>query len=162
MRLVVTGRRSPPSHRPHPTYTPTARLQFPITALREMRLLSALSHENVVRLEEIVTCAEGEDGTSSRRSSGGEGGGGGVPSFIYMVFEFCDGDLNDVLKAVREGRLRLTQSHLRCFARQMLEGLHYIHENKVIHRDIKGECVGRAGRSIRCVAFRCLPRTQNT
>lgn len=98
-----------------------------------MRLLSALSHENVVRLEEIVTSGEGGEGDSSG------GGSSGVPSTIYMVFEFCDGDLNDVLKAVREGRLRLTPSHLRCFTRQMLEGLYYIHENRIIHRDIKGE-----------------------
>lgn len=105
--------------------------QFPITALREIRLLSALSHENVVRLEEIVSSGEGS-------GEGGDSSSNGVPSTIYMVFEFCDGDLNDVLKAVREGRLRLTPSHLRCFTRQMLEGLHYIHENKIIHRDIKG------------------------
>lgn len=97
-----------------------------------MRLLSALSHENVVQLEEIVTSAPGEWEESS-------GSGSGIPSTIYLVFEFCDGDLNDVLKAVREGRLRLTPSHLRCFTRQMLEGLYYIHENKIIHRDIKGE-----------------------
>ena len=114
--------------------------QFPITALREMRLLSSLSHENVVRLEEIVTSAPGE---------GEEGSGSGVPSTIYMVFEFCDGDLNDVLKAVREGRLRLTPSHLRCFTRQMLEGLYYIHENKIIHRDIKGKSQIAAGLALR-------------
>ncbi len=88
--------------------------QFPITALREMRLLSALSHENVVRLEEIVTSGAGEGG---EEEGGGEGGG--VPAAIYMVFEYCEGDLTDVFKAAREGRLRLTPAHLGCFTRQV-------------------------------------------
>lgn len=99
-----------------------------------MRLLSALSHDNVVRLEEIVTAAA-DDGE-------GEAGSGGVPSAIYMVFEYCDGDLGDVLKAVREGRLRLTQAHLRSFTRQ-------VHACMQVKRWVPA-CIGRdEGRGMR-------------
>ncbi len=89
-----------------------------------------MAHENVVRLEEIVTsCArDGEDSSSSNTN---------VPSSIYMVFEYCDGDLLDVLKRVRDGRMHLTKDHLRCFTKQLLDGLHYIHTNHILHRDIK-------------------------
>jgi hypothetical protein len=34
---------------------PFARLQFPITAIREIKILRALKHGNIVLLKEIVT-----------------------------------------------------------------------------------------------------------
>jgi serine/threonine protein kinase len=102
--------------------------KFPITALREIKILSCMSHPNIVRLEEIVTSSDTNSQNGESRS---------VPSSIYMVFEYCEGDILDVLKAVREGRFQLTRDHVCSFTRQLLEGMLYIHSNRVVHRDIK-------------------------
>jgi len=101
-----------------------------------------MSHENVVRLEEIATSTS-SSALSSSSSQGSQGDTNDlepishVPSSIYMVFEYCEGDLLDVLKAVRNNTLHLTQDHLRSFTRQLLEGMFYIHKNRILHRDIK-------------------------
>lgn len=113
---------------------------FPITALREIKLLSCMSHENVVRLEEIATSNSSSSASSSSSSQGEENDFGlvsHVPSSIYMVFEYCEADLLDVLKAVRNHTLYLTQDHFHSFTRQLLEGMFYIHKNRILHRDIK-------------------------
>ncbi|KAM7528254.1 hypothetical protein LguiB_031664 [Lonicera macranthoides] len=50
---------------------------FPITAIREIKILKKLHHENVINLKEIVTSPDGN------KYKGG----------IYMVFEYMDHDL---------------------------------------------------------------------
>jgi serine/threonine protein kinase len=38
-----------------PPVMPFSSLQFPITAIREIKILKKLNHENIVKLKEIVT-----------------------------------------------------------------------------------------------------------
>ncbi|CAL5368588.1 unnamed protein product [Camellia sinensis] len=102
---------------------------FPITAIREIKILKKLHHENIIKLKEIVT------------SQGPEVDGQGKPDGnkfncnIYMVFEYMDHDLTGL--ADRPG-LRFTIPQIKCYMRQLLTGLHYCHVNQVLHRDIKG------------------------
>lgn len=42
-------------------------MQFPITAIREIKILKTLNHENVVKLKEIVT-ADGDEVTRKKFS----------------------------------------------------------------------------------------------
>jgi serine/threonine protein kinase len=93
---------------------------FPITALREIKILKKLRHKNVVDLKEIVTSATAE-GTQ------GEGS-------IYMVFEYMDHDLAGLM----ETPAKFTPAQIKCYLFQLLEGMHYCHANQVLHRDIKG------------------------
>ncbi|RZB42413.1 Cyclin-dependent kinase C-2 [Glycine soja] len=87
---------------------------FPITAIREIKILKKLHHENVINLKEIVTSPDGN------KYKGG----------IYMVFEYMDHDLTGL--ADRPG-MRFTVPQIK-----LLTGLHYCHVNQVLHRDIKG------------------------
>ena len=68
---------------------------FPITALREIKLLKQLAHPNIVNLVEIVT-SKGGDATSRGQ--------------VYLVFEYAEHDLQGVL----EKGVALDKTHLKC------------------------------------------------
>jgi len=93
---------------------------FPVTAIREIKILKVLNHKNVVQLKEIVT---------SKASEYNQGKGS-----IYMVMEFSDHDLTGLTDA----GTRFTTPQVKCYMKQLLEGLAYCHKNRVLHRDIKG------------------------
>ena len=93
---------------------------FPITAIREIKILKILNHKNIVCLKEIVT---------SKASEYNHGKGS-----IYMVMEFADHDLCGLTDA----GIRFTEAQIKCYMKQLLEGLAYCHKNRILHRDIKG------------------------
>lgn len=92
---------------------------FPITALREIRILQLLKNENVVNLIEICR---------TRASSANQ-----CKATFYLVFDFCEHDLAGLLSNVNvkfsPGEIKIMQ--------QLLNGLYFIHENKILHRDMK-------------------------
>lgn len=85
---------------------------FPITAMREIKLLQGLRHENIVRLHEILL---------SKNS-------------VYMVFEYLQHDLNGILA---QNTIQFAPSHLKSLAKQLLAGLTYLHRHSILHRDLK-------------------------
>jgi CTD kinase subunit alpha len=54
---------------------------------------------------------------------------------MYMVFEYIDHDLTGLLN---HGDLQWNQSHIKCIAKQMFEGVQHLHERNIMHRDMKG------------------------
>lgn len=91
---------------------------FPITALREVKILKALDHKNVVKLKEIVTSKEKNQ----------------IPKNVFMVFEYHEYDLTGILET---SEIRFTRDHVKSWAMQLLLGVNYMHINNIIHRDLK-------------------------
>lgn len=87
---------------------------FPITSLREIQILWELRHENIVSLEDVVV-------SDKERS-------------VYLVFEYLEHDLNGLIELVGPG---VTAEHAQCFAKQLVEGVAFMHERQYLHRDIK-------------------------
>ncbi|KNA18765.1 hypothetical protein SOVF_067640 [Spinacia oleracea] len=105
---------------------------FPISAIREIKVLKRLHHENVVSLKEVVISQEGiNELAATKESLDNNKYNGGV----YLVFEYMDHDLTGL--SDRPG-LRFTVPQIKCYMKQLLTGLHYCHANEVLHRDIKG------------------------
>ena len=96
---------------------------FPVTALREITLLKSLAHPNVVCLKAVVV-SQRCDFNRMRGS-------------VYMVFEYIEHDLTGL---VESRGFELTAGHVKCYMKQLLAALAYIHSRKVpiVHRDIKG------------------------
>ncbi|VVA97097.1 unnamed protein product [Arabis nemorensis] len=103
---------------------------FPITAIREIKILKKLHHQNVIHLKEIVT-SPGRDTDDQGNPDNNQYKGG-----IYMVFDYMDHDLTGLCD--RPTHMRFQVPQIKCYMKQLLTGLHYCHVNQVLHRDIKG------------------------
>ena len=85
---------------------------FPVTAVREIKLLQSLKHQNIVNLQEVMV--EKND--------------------CFMVFEYLSHDLTGLLN---HPTFKLEPAHKKHLAKQLFEGLDYLHRRGVLHRDIK-------------------------
>ena len=84
--------------------------------LREIRIMSELHHPNVVQLVEVLNDPDHDK--------------------LYMVIEYCQ---HGPLMKKNMGDYHFELNQVRQFARDILEGVRYIHANHVVHRDIKPE-----------------------
>lgn len=86
--------------------------------MNEVVLLQQLSHPNVVRCEGFFR--------DEHKKS------------LFIVLEFCDGgDLFALLKQHREARRNLSEPHIWHIFHQLCDGLKHLHENGIVHRDLK-------------------------
>lgn len=82
------------------------------TALREIKLLQELHHENVIALLDVY----------------------GKDSSISLVFEIMETDLEQIL---HERKIWLSFAHIKSYTLMLLKGLEYLHNNWILHRDLK-------------------------
>ncbi len=57
-----------------------------------------------------------------------------IPKNVFMVFEYHEYDLTGILETAE---IRLSQDHIKSWSMQLLKGVHYMHVNHIIHRDLK-------------------------
>ncbi|CEG81380.1 Putative Serine/threonine-protein kinase pef1 [Rhizopus microsporus] len=84
----------------------------PSTAIREISLMKELKHTNIIRLLDVIH----------------------TESKLILVSEYMDQDLKKFMDA-RQGNL--DTATIKSFMYQLLKGIAYCHENRVLHRDLK-------------------------
>ncbi|KAI5352046.1 hypothetical protein L3X38_004937 [Prunus dulcis] len=87
---------------------------FPLTSLREINILLSFHHPSIVDVKEVVV-------------------GSNLDS-IFMVMEYMEHDLKALMETKKEP---FSQSEVKCLMLQLLEGVKYLHDNWVLHRDLK-------------------------
>ena len=79
-------------------------------------------------------------------------------SNFYLVFEFCDHDLSGLLS---NAQLKFSLSDIKRIMQQLLDGLFYIHYNKILHRDLKASNILMTKNGVLKLADFGLARTYN-
>ncbi|KAH0571945.1 Kinase, NEK [Spironucleus salmonicida] len=88
--------------------------------LTEIRILASIFHPNILSLYEAFA----ENGT------------------LHMVLEYAQGgDLDKEIEKVTKSRQKFSEDRIWAIMLQILAGLRVLHENGVLHRDIKGQNV---------------------
>jgi serine/threonine protein kinase len=94
---------------------------FPLNTIREINLLRALRHDNIIGLRAIVTTSISRFGFSEE-------------SAVYLAFDYCEFDLYGLLYGAES---ILSHMHVISYIKQMLIALKVCHDNHIVHRDLK-------------------------
>jgi serine/threonine protein kinase len=86
----------------------------PSTAIREISLMKELKHENIVALHDVIH----------------------TENKLMLVFEYLDGDLKKYMDTHGD-RGALKPAQIKSFMYQLLRGIDFCHQNRVLHRDLK-------------------------
>ncbi|XP_022807879.1 serine/threonine-protein kinase STK11-like [Stylophora pistillata] len=82
---------------------------------REIQLLKRLCHPNVIKLYDVIYDEQKQK--------------------MYMIMEYCVGELQEMLESIEEHKFPIWQAH--GYFTQLLNGLEYLHSQRIIHKDIK-------------------------
>ena len=87
---------------------------IPSTAIREISLMKELKHVNIVRLYDVIH----------------------TEAKLVLILEYCEQDLKKYMDTHGDHRA-LDFNTVQSFMYQLLQGIAFCHENRILHRDLK-------------------------
>lgn len=90
---------------------------FPITSLREINTLLKGQHPNIVTVREIVV--------------------GSNMDKIFIVMDYVEHDLKSLMETMRHKKQMFMPGEVKCLLRQLLSAVAHLHDNWILHRDLK-------------------------
>ncbi|CAK72132.1 unnamed protein product (macronuclear) [Paramecium tetraurelia] len=97
---------------------------FPITSLREIKFLTSLDQENVIKIKQIYTRVKKNKNKLKTIKT-------------YCAMDLMANDFWKILFTNEQQKFYFSTNQIRSILYQCFKGLQYIHSQKIIHRDIK-------------------------
>jgi len=89
----------------------------PTEILKEVKIMKNLSHQNIVRMIGVVA-----DPNSNKYG---------------LVMEFYEN--GSLFNLIHNKKTKLNSEEIEMIAKGIIEGMNYLHSNKIVHRDLKSE-----------------------
>lgn len=90
---------------------------FPITSLREINTLLKGQHPNIVTVREIVV--------------------GSNMDKIFVVMDYVEHDLKSLMETMKNRKQSFLPGEVKCLTQQLLRAVGHLHDNWILHRDLK-------------------------
>ncbi|KAL2745940.1 cyclin-dependent kinase 11B-like isoform X1 [Vespula maculifrons] len=90
---------------------------FPITSLREINTLLKAQHPNIVTVREIVV--------------------GSNMDKIFIVMDYVEHDLKSLIETIKQKKQVFIPGEVKCLMQQLLRAVAHLHNNWILHRDLK-------------------------
>ncbi|XP_014280812.1 cyclin-dependent kinase 11B [Halyomorpha halys] len=90
---------------------------FPITSLREINTLLKAQHPNIVTVREIVV--------------------GSNMDKIFIVMDYVEHDLKSLMETMKSKKQAFIPGEVKCLMQQLLRAVAHLHDNWILHRDLK-------------------------
>lgn len=90
---------------------------FPITSLREINTLLKGQHPNIVTVREIVV--------------------GSNMDKIFIVMDYVEHDFKTLMETMQHRKQSFLPAEVKCLTQQLLRAVGHLHDNWILHRDLK-------------------------
>jgi len=102
---------------------------FPVSAIKEIKILRGLKHKNIVQIIDIAAAKNTTRDPFTQMQKLPYS----FPYNFFMVLEYMEHSLSGLI----DRRFQFNQIQIRIVISQILEGLAFLHEHHIMHRDLK-------------------------